>query len=81
MRVTADKKDDAYWGLVFRAPLAILLDGVEVQDVVEADDDEGFVVRHKRNKDGSLAVRKGEFVTERIEGAVAFKGVRRIRRA
>ena len=48
----------------------IYLDGVEQRYVIEADTDEGYVIRSKRNADGK-PMRDGDgLVTERLTGNV-----------
>ena len=48
----------------------VFLDGVEMRDVIAYDMDAGTIERHIRNKDGSLRLRNGEFMTETLRGKV-----------
>ena len=49
---------------------AIYLDGVEQRDVIQADTDEGYVIRSKCTADGK-PMRDGEkWATERLTGNV-----------
>lgn len=67
------KADDT---LVWRTAL-ITINGAELGDVIEADDDEGWVVRLKRDRDGEF-IEAGEtgYATEKICG---LKGKLKIR--
>jgi YD repeat-containing protein len=67
-----------HWQNYFRRDLVVTLDGVVQQDVLEADDEAGFVVRYQRDESGRF-VRDADgtrLVTERIEGTVVFAGTR-----
>jgi len=72
MRVSADSKDPGYIEPGTRWNVKITLDGAEVRDVVTADSDEGFIVRHARDADGRLRLNGGHFVEERIDGTVTI---------
>ena len=48
----------------------IYLDGVEQRYVIEADTDEGYVIRSKRTSDGKPTRDRNGLVTERITGNV-----------
>lgn len=48
----------------------VTLDGVVVADVFEADDDEGYLVRYKRDDRGLFLMTEGRAVKERLEGVV-----------
>lgn len=48
----------------------IWLDGVPMSEVVEADTDEGYIVRIKRDKDGDIVVNGDYIEHERIDGEV-----------
>jgi hypothetical protein len=67
------------WRKHFFPDLAILLDGVEVKDVIEADDEAGYLIRYCKDQDGKPVVAANglQYETERLEGAVEFTGTRR----
>ena len=48
----------------------VLLDGVQVKNCTEADEEEGFVVRFKLTKEGSLILLGAEIETETLYGNV-----------
>ena len=49
---------------------AIYLDGVEQRYVIEADTDEGYVIRAKRDTDGNTMRDGDKWATERLTGNV-----------
>lgn len=51
----------------------VWLDGAAISEVLEANTDEGYVVRIKRDESGRLVVAGGKWATERIEGVVTVK--------
>lgn len=52
-------------------PMAVYLDGVEVNNVIEADTTQGYVVRCKQNERGLLyADEHGDVATERLTGRI-----------
>lgn len=52
--------------------LDVYLDGVKQVNVVNADDEQGFVVRHKL-KEGRSYTEGQQVATERLTGSVEFK--------
>ena len=49
----------------------VFLDGTEVEDAVEADTDEGYVVRYVRDENGKRVHDGIEVQRERVRGKVA----------
>ena len=53
-------------------PKYVHLDGVKIDDVLEADTEAGYVIRCKRNAEGFVyAGENDELATERLTGVVA----------
>ena len=50
--------------------VVVLLDGVQVKNCTEADEEEGFVVRFKLDENGMLTVNGAEIETETLYGNV-----------
>ena len=50
--------------------VVVMLDGVQVKNCTEADEEEGFVVRFKLTKEGSLILLGSEIETETLYGNV-----------
>ena len=50
--------------------VVVMLDGVQVKNCTEADEEEGFVVRFKLTKEGSLILLGAEIETETLYGNV-----------
>lgn len=58
--------------------LDVLLDGVKMERVAEADDEAGYILRYARDENGkSIITEAGRFKLERLEGHVVFAGTRR----
>lgn len=77
MRVNASPNHPLYWGNVFRSPPTVMLDGAEIDDVVEADDAEGYVVVVQMDGKYAKADETGNGVaTLRLSGKVEFVGAR-----
>ena len=51
--------------------VSILLDGIVQKHCVEADTDEGFVVRYQMLDDGHFAINGDDLVTEKVTGVVS----------
>ncbi len=69
MRTSCDKKDFAYRGEGLRGK--VWVDGVEVKDVITADEDQGHVIRFARNLKGEfLGYQSRSLVKERLYGKV-----------
>jgi hypothetical protein len=70
MRVSVDQDDPAYCGP--KPHMMVMLNGVEVRDVITADEEQGFVFRHCRDESGGLVIdlAAGETVKETLRGVV-----------
>lgn len=51
----------------------VWLNGELVKDVIEADTDEGYILRAKRNEAGDIFIDGDEYATERLEGVVTVE--------
>jgi len=78
MKLNCDQDSPFHWALHFHRGLKILLDGEEVQFVVEADDKQGYLIRHPVDVNDRLIVDGDLLRIERIEGRVEFVGERRV---
>jgi len=65
------------WRKYFFDDLRVSLNGETVEDVVEADDEAGYIVRYCRDTTGKLVVDRDRYKTERVEGKVEFVGAKR----
>jgi hypothetical protein len=65
-----------HWQNYFRRDLVVTLDGVVQQNVLEADDVAGYVVRFKKDDGGRIQSDGMRPLNERVEGAVIFTGTR-----
>lgn len=68
------------WRRFFFDNLVITLNGEAIRDIVEADDEAGYVIILVRDEAGKMIVapsNRGTYLTERIEGTVVFHGTRR----
>lgn len=63
-----NKYDEKKLALSRRA--VILLDGVQVKNCTEADEENGFIVRFKLTGEGSLILNGSEIETEKLTGHV-----------
>jgi len=74
MRITIDDldKDPELWRKFLG--VRIWVDGVEHDNVIVADQEQGYIEKHKQNADGSFALNKkrDEVLTEIIKGKVEF---------
>ncbi|MCW2195101.1 hypothetical protein AB7M45_007872 [Bradyrhizobium elkanii] len=68
---------NSHWRKFFFAAPAITIDGRTVLDVIEADDEAGYVVRYMRDEAGQLIEDGYRYATIREEGVVVFTGQRR----
>ncbi len=67
------------WPLFFQNDLVVRLNGETIKNVVEADDEAGYVVRYALDSAGKM-IREGllsRLKTERVDGTVVFTGTRR----
>ena len=74
MRVTVDDlTDDPELQRKFQG-VRVLVDGIQHNHVIVADQEQGYIEKHKQNADGSLALNKkrDEILTEIIKGKVEF---------
>ncbi len=65
------------WRLFFQSDLVVTVDGVVAKDIIEADDEAGYVVRYQRDDRGQMIVDLGRYKSERVEGAVVFTGTKK----
>jgi hypothetical protein len=56
--------------------LKVTVDGTPVRDVLEADDEAGYVIHYRRGADGKLVANQDRYETDRREGKVEFIGER-----
>ncbi len=78
MRVSACSADADYFARRFKGKVRVLLDGVELRDVTQADDVAGFVIRCSRDPAGKLQKADDDTIAnERLEGCVEIIGIRR----
>lgn len=76
MRISADSDHDDYWKRLFTSEPSIKLDGVEVDNVDMADDEEGWVRVLIMN--GAYPVyANGKYLTEMKHGVVEITGTQR----
>lgn len=55
-------------------PVAVYLDDIEVNNVIEADTEQGYIIRCKENERGFIyADSNGDVTTERLTGIVVVK--------
>lgn len=75
MRRSGDPSDPGYVDPQQGARIFVFLDGVELRDVITADDEEGMIVQAKRDDKGLLVFdyEAGEVVTQTRHGAVRFE--------
>lgn len=52
----------------------VLVDGIQHNHVIVADQEQGYIEKHKQNRDGSFALneKRDEVLTEIIKGKVEF---------
>ena len=52
----------------------VLVDGIQHNHVIVADQEQGYIVKHKQNSDGSFALTEArdEIQTEKVQGRVEF---------
>ncbi|MGY4224406.1 hypothetical protein ACVMIH_001767 [Bradyrhizobium sp. USDA 4503] len=75
MLIRVSGKSD--WRKFFFVCPEITVDGQAVRDVIEADDEAGYIIRYRRDEAGTLVVDADRYVTERVDGKVLFVGQRR----
>lgn len=54
-------------------PKRVFVDGVEINNVIECDTEEGYAIFYPVDENGSLRVQEGEFMTETIHGVVTVE--------
>ncbi|MCA0963283.1 hypothetical protein [Salipiger bermudensis] len=52
-------------------PVRVLCDGVEIKDVVEADDESGYAIVIDRDQTGDILVVEGSIQHRRVDGHIA----------
>ncbi|WP_050400436.1 hypothetical protein [Bradyrhizobium embrapense] len=75
MLIRVSGKSD--WRKFFFDAPAITVDGRTVIDVIEADDEAGYVIRYMRGEDGQLIEDGYRYATIREDGVVTITGRRR----
>lgn len=76
-RICSDPLEPTYYQHVFASRrIIITLDGREMRDVVEADDELGYVILFDRDSDDRLQLDGGCVRTKRLEGVVEIIGRR-----
>ncbi len=70
MRVSMDQSDVGYNPYAADAVKTVFVDGVEIPDVLTADDKEGIVVYFPRDDKGELILDGDEVVTTQLQGDV-----------
>lgn len=74
MRVSSQPDSPLFWKKLFREDPEILLDGVPIANVLEADDKTGEVIVIKHN--GAYPIfAGGRYITETKTGKVTIKGI------
>lgn len=73
MRVTVDDMEKPEMFRKFQG-VKILVDGVEHRGVIVADQERGYIEKHKLDRDGKvcLNMRKTEVLTDKVIGRVDF---------
>lgn len=74
MRMSVKKNDSGYHKRAHS--FKVLLDGKYLQDCFTADEDKGYVLINKRDKNGQLLLNKDktELITEKIFGKIEIMG-------
>lgn len=72
MRISCEEDDPGYLDChnIVRVTAKVYLDGVEIRDVVTADEEEGMLVRYCRKDNGLLIVENGIVLRETLHGVV-----------
>lgn len=72
MRISSDRTDPGFdeWDKIERLAARVYLDGVEIKDVITADEEAGMVIRYKRNAGGGLVLDGHVLVRETLYGVV-----------
>lgn len=78
MKIQADDKHNLHWRRFFLADFSMTFNGEKIAGVVEADDEEGYIIVFARDEAGKLIVDGDRPRTERREGVVVFAGTRRV---
>lgn len=56
-------------------PMRVFVDGVEINNVIECDTEEGYAVFYLVDEEGDLCVCGDEIVTETVRGVVTVEDV------
>lgn len=76
MKLNTDEDSPHYWARHFGRDLKIMLDGVPLHHVIEADDAEGYVVVYEyENGVPKIDAERKAVATQRVLGEVKFVGV------
>ncbi|RUW47288.1 hypothetical protein EOA32_29225 [Mesorhizobium sp. M1A.F.Ca.ET.072.01.1.1] len=78
MKLSTDCNSDFYNPDMIGPHVRVLLDGVEEKYVTEADEEGGYIIRHKVAEDGNLVVNGDYLVFEKAEGHVEIIDARLI---
>ncbi|PBC23475.1 MULTISPECIES: hypothetical protein [unclassified Mesorhizobium] len=70
MRISADIGDAGYVPAEDRHGVRIFLDGIEIKDVITADEECGYILRARRDSLCLLVAKDGELVTDEMYGQV-----------
>lgn len=75
--ISNDERSPDWYLMHFDGDVKVFLDGQEMLDVYEADDERGFIIQAKRDASGDIVVENDTIVTVRREGHVRLEGTRR----
>lgn len=76
MRVSCKLTDPDFWFLHFDRCPAVMLDGVNLEHVVEANEDTGYVTVYDRDARGELKLSGTRVVQKTMQGKVEIVGKR-----
>ncbi|MGO4641708.1 hypothetical protein AB4Z43_25030 [Mesorhizobium sp. 2RAF45] len=78
MRISADNDDAGYVSAERRRGVRIYLDGIDLKDVITADEEDGYILRALRDDLQLLVFENGQLVTEEMRGKVKIIAPQRI---
>lgn len=72
MRISCDPNDPGYdeWKALSGLATRVYLDGVEMRNVITADEEAGMIVRYKSHMGGGLIMDRGVVLRETLYGLV-----------
>lgn len=78
MRISVDKGDPGEIAYALARPVTVLLDGIARDNVITADEEQGYTVRFKTDERGRLVVNKERRALERetLYGTVRIEKAR-----